>query len=273
MIDKLEHHFHFMAERLFRRWPRKPPPPALLRSCRIVSHRGEHDNRSRLENTLEAFDAAANAGVWGLELDVRWTRDLVPVVFHDASTRRLYPEDVFIGAVTLDKLRLKFPLIPTLKEVIDRYGGRNHLMIEIKDEPYASPRTQSRRMLDLLSGMTPAADFHLMSLHPALFGHFEPLPARTFIPIAQVRVDRFSRMAMARRWGGLAGHFLLITNGVRDVHQQRGQGIGTGFADSRNCLFREVRRGVDWIFSNRAARLQSICSTFHPRNRALRPLR
>jgi hypothetical protein len=35
--------------------------------------------------------------------------------------------------------------------------------------------------------------------------------------------------------------------------------VGTGFADSRRCLYREVNRGVDWIFSNRAADMQAVC--------------
>jgi len=271
VIDKLENHFHFITEALYRHWPRKQPTPARLRSCRIVSHRGEHDNRSRFENTIDAFTAAADAGVWGVELDVRWTRDLVPVVFHDANTLRLYQKDVYIASITLDVLKKKFPVVPTLEEVIDHFGGRHHLMIEIKDEPYAAPCIQSRRMLDLLSGMTPGDDFHLMSLHPGLFDYFDRLPKRTFIPIARVRVDRFSRMAVARRWGGLAGHFLALSNAVRDRHQHRGQGIGTGFADSKNCLYREVNREVDWIFSNRAATMQTICSGYPPQNRAGRP--
>jgi glycerophosphoryl diester phosphodiesterase len=263
MKDRMERIFHFTTKVLYRRWPRKAPASSRLRSCRIVSHRGEHDNRRRFENTLEAFDTAADAGVWGLELDIRWTRDLVPVVFHDANTRRLYHKDLSIATVTLDALKMKFPQIPTLEEVINRYGGKSHLMIEIKTEPYETPRNQFGRMLRLLSGMTAGKDFHLMSLHPELFSHFDFLPARTFIPIAQIRVDRFSRMVVKNRWRGLAGHFLMLPDWVCVRHQRLGQGIGSGFVDSKNCLFREANRGVDWIFSNRAVELQSLCSTTH----------
>ena len=60
---------------LWFRWiPRMRPSRAALEACKIVSHRGEHDNRRVFENTLAAFDAAAAAGCWGLEFDVRWTR-------------------------------------------------------------------------------------------------------------------------------------------------------------------------------------------------------
>jgi glycerophosphoryl diester phosphodiesterase len=40
-------------------------------------------------------------------------------------------------------------------------------------------------------------------------------------------------------------------------HRRRHQRLGTGFVDSLNCLFRELHREIDWIFSNTAADLQA----------------
>ena len=260
MQERVERIFHRLVDRVYRRWPRPAPPPHLLRSCRIISHRGEHDNHSRFENTLAAFDAAVDAGVWGIELDLRWTLDRVPVVFHDPDTRRLFDEDARIDSMPLATIQERFTLIPTLSEVIDRYGGRLHLMMEIKNEPYPAPAVQSRRMQKQLEALSPGKDFHLMGLHPALFGYFAFLPARAFLPIARIRIDRLSRMATANQWGGIAGHYLLATKGLIARHHRLGQGVGTGFADSRRCLFREVARGVDWVFSNRAAEMQAICT-------------
>ena len=37
----------------------------VLDSCRLISHRGEHDNQSVFENTLPALQQAMDAGVWG----------------------------------------------------------------------------------------------------------------------------------------------------------------------------------------------------------------
>jgi glycerophosphoryl diester phosphodiesterase len=257
--ETIEDRFHRLVDRLYRRWPRPVPAPHRLARARIVSHRGEHDNRTRIENTLPAFDAAATAGVWGLEMDVRWTRDLVPVVFHDACTRRLFAEPAAICRLPHDTLRRRFPLIPDLAEVIERYGGGRHLMLEIKAEPYPQPGFQSRRLRASLKHLTPAVDFHLMSLDPGMFDPFDFLPAEAFVPIARLRVDRISRMAARRGWAGLAGHFLVATRRIVRRHHRLGQQIGTGFADSPRCLYREVARGVDWIFSNRAVAMQALC--------------
>ncbi len=259
MEEKTERLFHRLVDAVYRRWPRPAPPLHLLKSCHIISHRGEHDNHSRFENSLAAFDAAVGAGVWGIELDVRWTRDLVPMVFHDPDTRRLFNTDTQIGNMARDTIKKKFPLIPTLSEVVDRYGGRQHLMMELKAEPYPKPSVQSRRMKRLLQHLVPGRDFHLMGLHPDMFGYFDFLPATAYLPIARMRIDRFSRITAMHGWGGLACHYLVATKGLLNRHHGLGQGIGTGFADSRRCLFREVARGVDWIFSNRAAHMQAIC--------------
>jgi glycerophosphoryl diester phosphodiesterase len=257
--DTAERVFHRLANGLVRRWPRPRPPRGRLHTCRIVSHRGEHDNPSRLENTLAAFDAAADAGVWGLELDVRWTGDMVPVVFHDADTRRMFGHRLTIGRTPLATLRSRMPLIPTLSEVVGRYGGRQHLMIEIKAEPYPRPDLQTRRMRRLLADLCPGRDFHLMSLEPAMFAYFDFLDPQAFLPIGQLRMDRISRLALKNGWDGVAGHYLMTTGAVITRHHTAGQRVGAGFADSRRSLYREIHRGVDWIFSNRAAAMQAIC--------------
>ena len=257
--ERAEGAFHQLTDTVFRRWPRPAPASHMLHTCRLISHRGDHDNRQCFENTLPAFDAAADAGVWGIEMDIRWTSDLVPVVFHDPDTRRLFNRDARISEMTLDRIRQQFPLVPTLSEVAERYGGRLHLMLEIKRETYPRPSVQHRRLKKSLQHLVPGQDFHLMGLYPDMFGYFDFLPARTFVPIARIRIDRFSRMAAAYGWGGLAGHYLTATHALVLRHHRLGQCIGTGFADSRRCLYREAARGVDWVFSNRAVEMQAVC--------------
>ena len=38
--------------------------------------------------------------------------------------------------------------------------------------------------------------------------------------------------------------------------------MGTGFIHSRNALFRELNRGIEWIFSNRAVHIQGIVDRY-----------
>jgi len=229
-----------------------------LRHCRIVSHRGEHDNRRVFENTIAAFDAALQAGVWGIELDVRWTRDLQPVVMHDADLKRVFGLELTTAAVAFEELRSQCPHVPTLQEVVGRYGGKMHLMVEIKAEEYPRPDRQNRILEDIFAPLAPQRDFHLMSLAPGMFELLRFASPPVCIPIAQTNIGRMSRLALEKNFGGVAGHYLMISNRRLGHHHRRGQNVGTGYIGSRNCLYHEVNRGVDWIFSNHAGRIQSM---------------
>ena len=41
-------------------------------------------------------------------------------------------------------------------------------------------------------------------------------------------------------------------------HQKLGHHTGTGYIGSKNCLFRELNRQVEWLLSNNATQIQSI---------------
>lgn len=56
------------------------------------------------EHTLPTFDHALGLGVDGVEIDVRFTRDRIPVVFHDADLERTTDCTGRIAARTLAKL-------------------------------------------------------------------------------------------------------------------------------------------------------------------------
>jgi glycerophosphoryl diester phosphodiesterase len=222
----------------------------------VVSHRGEHDGRIVLENTLAAFDAAAALGVWGMECDLRWTRDLTPVVIHDISLRRVFGLDRTVSASTLEELQRDCPGLPTLAEVIGRYGGKVHLMVEVKQEPYPHPVRQNRILRDLFTGLTPGADFHLLSLAPEMFRLTPFAPPPACIPVARLNVLHLSRLALRNGYGGVAGHYALVGDAVIRRQHAAGQGVGTGYPRSLRVLAREVNRQVDWIFTNHAGDVQ-----------------
>ena len=51
---------------------------------------------------------------------------------------------------------------------------------------------------------------------------------------------------------------LLLSGKLIERHHRHGQQLGSGFAASRYGLYRELNRGVDWVFTNDALRLESI---------------
>jgi len=69
------------------------PYPGHCDAPAVIAHRGETGDGSHLpENTWQAELAASAAGATYLNMDVRWTRDGVPVALHDATVNRTTSE-------------------------------------------------------------------------------------------------------------------------------------------------------------------------------------
>ena len=104
---------------------------------RPIAHRGYHDmNRTRMENSPSAFEAAIEAG-FAIECDVHPLADGSVVAFHDDDLRRLTGREGRIrelGTSDLSSLRLggtdDRPL--TLVETLSLVAGRVPLVVELK---------------------------------------------------------------------------------------------------------------------------------------------
>jgi glycerophosphoryl diester phosphodiesterase len=90
----------------------------------IIAHRGA--NREAPENTLAAFDKALAAGVDGIELDIQFTGDGVPIVHHDPAI-----SGRSISSLTAAEVQALRPA-PSLVDVLERVAGRCRLYVEIK---------------------------------------------------------------------------------------------------------------------------------------------
>jgi glycerophosphoryl diester phosphodiesterase len=84
----------------------------------VLSHRGYHQHVS--ENTLEAFAAAVDLGVDGIETDLRLTADGALVLIHD----RLTPDGRLVSEVTHEELcRLVGHDVPLAETALDHWPG------------------------------------------------------------------------------------------------------------------------------------------------------
>lgn len=104
---------------------------------RHYAHRGLFDNTTDApENSLLAFQKAVDAH-YGIELDVQLSKDGVPVVFHDATLKRMTGVDGNVWDYTLAelqqmKLASSNETIPTFAQVLDTVAGKVPLIVEYK---------------------------------------------------------------------------------------------------------------------------------------------
>jgi glycerophosphoryl diester phosphodiesterase len=163
------------------------------------------------ENTLAAFDRGIAEGADGLELDVRLSRDGVPVVHHDATLERTTNGSGPVAALTADELARvdaayqftsggDFPFrgqgigVPRLDEVVRRYPDAE-LIIEMKDDTPA------------LAEAVVGALRNAGALERAVLASFHARPVLAARRIDGVRTGAWSsevRWALYRSWCGLS---------------------------------------------------------------------
>ncbi len=130
----------------------------------IMAHRGESGNIP--ENTLLALEAAVKIGVDVLESDIRFTKDNVPILYHDEDLVRITGKDEKVRKKTLDEL-LQFDLgynfttdvgrtypfrgkgltVVTLEEALKRFPD-TILNLDIKDTFKEAPDEVARILLE-----------------------------------------------------------------------------------------------------------------------------
>ncbi|MDT0614138.1 glycerophosphodiester phosphodiesterase [Streptomyces sp. DSM 40712] len=102
----------------------------------VIGHRGTAAD----ENTLKGLRDAVSAGAAGVEFDVWWTSDGVPVLSHDPTVDRTTTGHGAISSMTAAEVRLlrtkKGVPVPTLEEAL-RYVAEQRMtaMVELKPTP------------------------------------------------------------------------------------------------------------------------------------------
>lgn len=250
--------------------PRRKPAVSAVNAIKLISHRGIrsqlHAGEQALENTFAAMDPLVEYNsrqpavkIWGIECDVRWTKDLEPVIFHDPDLKRVLNCSERLQNMTFKQLRSRFPQVPHVQELAERYGGQLHLMLEVKSEHYPDQAAQNARLLEALGDLIPQTDFHLYSFDTELLDAIDCVPAQAKIAIAMFNRSEALQHVLDHDYAGLGAHFTVMNADTIQTLNAADKHACVGMVDSRNSLYREINRGSDWLFSNDAIRIAQHC--------------
>lgn len=246
-----------LVDKVIELFPSKPVSTAKLDLIKIVAHRGWHNSLLK-ENTIAAFDKCLEEDLFAIEFDVRWTKDLVPIVHHDESTFRVFGKHIDINSTLFKDLRKNCPDIPTLEEVVSKFGKHIHMFIELKDKVYPELEKQKIVLENILKPLEAKTDFHFLSLDESQFKAFDNFNNDCKVFVSQINANELSACALSSNYAGMSGHYILLNNKIVSSHVQRGQKVGTGFLKGKTALTRELNRDIEWIFTDHPWRLLDI---------------
>lgn len=238
-----------LVDSCFALLPYRKPEGSDIEKAKLIAHRGAHSNDTGIfENTMEAFHLARDVGCWGIELDIHVTADRVVVVNHDATLKRLWGHDVAIADLNYQALRRLEPRIPSLAEVIAEFQKDMHLFIELK-----APFKDEEALALCLEGLSPAQDYHLLTLDSSIFSQMKQIPKSALVLVAlHNNVSQFCELSLKQHYGGVTGNYLLLTDKKLRPLREAQQGYGVGFVNSKRSLHRELGREIYWLFTNKA---------------------
>jgi len=220
----------------------------------IIAHRGA--SRVKRENTLEAFETAVEMGADGIEFDVRRTKDGIFVVHHDASLKGEAVPLSQMAYSEIDKAAIRAGFhLPRLDEVLDIFGRRAVLNIELKEQgyegdviPFIRERTDSARIfitsfIDETIRQTKSA---WPEVRTGLILGVDP-PASIGVRISELLPkDRLSRCGA----DFAAPHFRLLRFGLMRRMQKAGYPVWVWTVDDPRLARSLADRGAAAIITN-----------------------
>lgn len=99
------------------------------------AHRGYWKKSGAVENTRQAFFEARKNFLMA-ECDVRLTKDLVPIAYHDEDLSRLNGSDYKVEELTLAQFQELCPDSPTLKELLSSSDYPEFFNFDVKSYSY-----------------------------------------------------------------------------------------------------------------------------------------
>ncbi|KOU23102.1 glycerophosphodiester phosphodiesterase [Streptomyces sp. WM6372] len=216
-----------------------------MRTLTAVGHRGD-PYRVR-ENTLPSIRSAFARGADAVEIDVRLTRDGVPVLLHDETLQRLWGHDVRLDAVTAPQLKeLTQGVVPTLREAL-MAAGAGRVMIDLPGATAEAVRTvvgQVRECGARDRTYYCAGPDTMLAVRAADPGAEIALTWTTLSPPRRVLID-----AVAPSW--LNYRFGLVDRELTDALHREGLLVSAWTADTAWSMRRLIAAGVDSVTTNR----------------------
>ncbi|MGJ5891604.1 glycerophosphodiester phosphodiesterase [Streptomyces niveiscabiei] len=224
-----------------------------MQTLTAVAHRGD-PYRFR-ENTLDSLRSALSRGADVVEIDVRLTRDGVPVLLHDETLGRLWEVDRPLGSLSAAEVRgMTEGGVPTLVEALAATEGARVMV----DLPGTRDVRVARRVVDAVREAGAADRVYYCADARAMLAVRGADPsaeiALTHTSLAPIRPTLLA--AIRPRW--LNYRFSLVDRPLAERVHRDGHLLSVWTPDTARSLRRLIDLGVDSITTNRIDLLHGL---------------
>lgn len=200
----------------------------------LLGHRGARAFTSVPENSFASFDLALQHGCDGFEFDVRLTGCGRAVVCHNPK----------VNGITVSRAQAhQLSELPQMEEVIDRYGNRVFLDIELK------VRGLEPKVLAALRGYRPQRDYFFSSFIPDVILELKTRSAGVSLGIICEKVTQLARWPRLPVDYVIAHESLVDEQLIAKVHKA-GRRLFTWTVNDRAGMLRAAKLGVEGIISD-----------------------
>lgn len=243
---------------------REPAPPNPTRTGRptlVIAHRGA--SAYRPENTLPAYALAVEMRADMIEIDLHRTRDGAIVVTHDEALAGIGGRGEVAHATLAEIRRLDAgsgERVPTLDEVLDRFGDRIAFNLEIKRGSDAEYQGLEAEALEAVEKRGLLARTLFSSFYDPVLARLRALSARARIGLL---ISRRHPVAILERARALRAEAInpedsVATPELVAAAHRAGLDVHVFTVDAEEALRRFVGLGVDGIFTNVPDRLRRL---------------
>lgn len=233
----------------------RPPRPL------VIAHRGASGVLP--ENTLPAYELAVEQGADMIEVDLHRTRDGAIVVTHDELLAGLGGRGEIADA-TLAEVRAldagRGERVPTLAELLDGFGGRIPLNLEIKRGTAADYEGLERAALEAVAERGLVEETLFSSFYDPILRRLRDLSARARIGLLVSRRHPQGALERARAVGAEALHpeRELVTPRLVDEAHAAGLAVYVFTVDDPAEMRRLLAMGADGLFTNHPDRMRAL---------------
>jgi glycerophosphoryl diester phosphodiesterase len=220
----------------------------------VIAHRGASGTLP--ENTLPAYELAIEQRADMIEIDLHRTRDLETVVTHDESGEIADSDAAEVRALDAGGGEP----VPTLDEVLDRFGGRIPFNLELK-------RGKHRRYEDLEAAALAAVERRGL-LDSTLFSSFDDATlaalrrlspqARLALLVSARTAERALERALTLGAEAVNPSFFVVVPDFVEAAHREGLAVYVYTVDAEHEMRRLLDLGVDGLFTNFPERMRAL---------------